>query len=450
MRHIRVLLALFLFAAVIVLILVTALAWWITPDRVGHRLAEALNTHLALKADFQGPIEIKRLPELRITLPAATLTRSTDGSKAGRFDAAVIALKPWSFFAESPRIDHILIDGLSYNPKPGTPAAQEAVNRLSTTLWDVELMELRNSTIAFDAGVFGPSAAKLSAIQARLENISEKGGAIRLAGMLESASISGSASFAGILRFNEGTGDLLSRIAVDSPAATLDGLLNRRSVHAEVRAKSVTPTGSGWQIESPDARGVFANGPEISAAAPSALLSSEAFASDRLSLTASLNTRNGQFAASGTLKAMQRFHPQNTELSQIDLTTRFTPTNAADEATRHGRKMVPPKSASPARCSARRSPSTLPQSRRKLKTAGSTSMATLRWASFLPKGFRSFPGISNGFRFSISGEIFPSPVLAPSGVFPTFPHTRNSSRAASFFLKGKANGWAAKQTLLPF
>lgn len=333
MRHIRVLLALFLFAAVIVLILVTALAWWITPDRVGHRLAEALNTHLALKADFQGPIEIKRLPELRITLPAATLTRSTDGSKAGRFDAAVIALKPWSFFAESPRIDHILIDGLSYNPKPGTPAAQEAVNRLSTTLWDVELMELRNSTIAFDAGVFGPTAAKLSAIQARLENISEKGGAIRLAGMLESASISGSASFAGILRFNEGTGDLLSRIAVDSPAATLDGLLNRRSVHAEVRAKSVTPTGSGWQIESPDARGVFANGPEISAAAPSALLSSEAFASDRLSLTASLNTRNGQFAASGTLKAMQRFHPQNTELSQIDLTTRFTPTNAADEAT---------------------------------------------------------------------------------------------------------------------
>ena len=113
MRYIRVLLALFLFAAVIVLILVTALAWWITPDRVGHRLAEALNTHLALKADFQGPIEIKRLPELRITLPAATLTRSTDGSQAGRFDAAVIALKPWSFFAESPRIDHILIDGLS-------------------------------------------------------------------------------------------------------------------------------------------------------------------------------------------------------------------------------------------------------------------------------------------------------------------------------------------------
>lgn len=333
MRYIRVLLAVFLFAAVIVLILVTALAWWITPDRVGHRIAEALNAHLALNAEFQGPIEIKRLPKLRITLPAAALTHSTDGSAAGRFDAAVIELKPWSFFAESPRIDHILVDGLSYNPKPGTPAASEAANRLSTTLWDVELMELRNSTIAFDAGVFGPAEARLSAIQARLENISEKGGAIRLAGMLESASVSGSASFAGIVRFKDGAGDLLTRFALDSPAVTLDGLWNRRSVHAEVCAKSVAPTGSGWQIESPDARTVFANGPEITAAAPSALLSPETFASDRLSLSAALNTRDGQLSASGTLKAMHRFQPQNTELSQIDLTTRFAPKDASGEAT---------------------------------------------------------------------------------------------------------------------
>ena len=329
MRYIRVLLAFFLFAAVIVLVLVAALAWWITPDRVLHRLSEALDTHLALKAEFQAPLEIKRLPELRITLPAGTLTRTTDGSAAGRFDAALIELKPWAFFAESPRVDRILIDGLAFNPKPGTPAASEAAERLSRTLWDVELLELRNSALSFDSGLFGPAAAELSAIEARLENLSEKGGTIRLTGMLESASASGSISFAGILRFADGPGGLLARLALESPAAALDGLWNRRSVHAEVRAKAVVPTGSGWQLEAPDGKALFANGPEISVSAPAALLTAESFRSERLTLAAQLAAPEGQFSASGSMKVLQRFSPQQTELSQIDLTAHLDPKDAS-------------------------------------------------------------------------------------------------------------------------
>lgn len=338
MRHLRTVTALLLFLALIVLAAVAALSFWVTPERVAQRVANALETHLGLRIEYSAALTLKRLPELEVTLPGSSLVRAADGERLGGFSAAMIRLKPWAIFAGSPRVDHILVDGLDLTLAPGTPASAEQARRLSGTYWDVALMELRNSAVTLSGEVFGSAPVRISALEARLENMSEAGGVVRAAGNLDGAALSGAATLSGAFRFtpDAATAELLPRLVLDSPAFTIDGLWRSRSVHAELNAASLAPDQAGWRLTAPALKAVFADGASWRVSAPEAALTAGSLSTERASASLTLTSAEGTLSAEGSAKLDWRASPAALTLTAIDLTSAWTPqgTQAAAAASR--------------------------------------------------------------------------------------------------------------------
>ena len=329
MRHLRTVTALVLFLALIVLAAVAALSFWVTPERVAQRVANALETHLGLRIEYSAPLTLKRLPELEVTLPGSSLVRAADGERLGGFSAAVIRLKPWAIFAESPRVDHILVDGLDLTLTPGTPASAEQARRLSGTYWDVALMELRNSAVTLKGEVFGSAPVRISALEARLEGMSEAGGVVRAAGSLEGAALSGAATLSGAFRFTpDAAAEPLARLAFDSPAFTIDGLWRSRSVHAELNAAALTPDQTGWRLTAPALKAVFADGASWRVSAPEAALTAGSLSAERAHASLTLTAAEGALSAEGSAKLDWRTSPAALTLTAIDLTSTWTPQGA--------------------------------------------------------------------------------------------------------------------------
>lgn len=334
MRHLRTVTALLLFLALIVLAAVAALSFWVTPERVAQRVANALETHLGLRVEYSAAPTLKRLPELEVTLPGSSLVRAADGERLGGFSAAVIRLKPWAIFAESPRVDHILVDGLDLTLAPGTPASAEQARRLSGTYWDVALMELRNSSLTLRGGVFGAAPVRISALEARLEGMSEAGGVVRAAGSLEGAALSGAATLSGAFRFtpDAATAELLPRLALESPAFTLDGLWRSRSVHAELNAAALAPSAAGWRLTAPALKAAFADGASWRVSAPEAVLSAGSLSAEHADASLTLTSAEGVLSAEGSAKLDWTASPAALSLSAINLTSAWTPQGAQTAA----------------------------------------------------------------------------------------------------------------------
>ncbi|MDO5530724.1 hypothetical protein [Sutterella sp.] len=373
MRYLRTVIALLLFVALIALALVAALSFWITPERVTSRLEAALETHLGMRAELSGPVSVKRLPTLEITLPKGTLVRTDNLSQVGSFSTAILSLKPWAIFAESPRVDHVLIDGLMLSipaaqtapaPAPAAeapavtaalpapeaaqeapaaaadaaapaeteaapaeekPAAAPAKNQESTrqTFWNIALAELRNTSLTFEPGVFGPAAVELTGTELRLEDMSETGGVVRLAGNLKSAEATGAVTFAGRISFAPGAGDLVSRMTLASASAALDGLWRSKSVHADASAQSLAPRAGGWTITGARVKADFASGLSLTVSGDEADLTALGLTSDRLasSLTAPLGA--AKVSLDGSARVAASFEPAALTLDTIDVTSRI-------------------------------------------------------------------------------------------------------------------------------
>lgn len=334
MRHLRTVTALLLFLALIVLAAVAALSFWVTPERVAQRVANALETHLGLRIEYSAALTLKRLPELEVTLPGSSLVRAADGERLGGFSAAVIRLKPWAIFAESPRVDHILVDGLELTLTPGTPASTEKARRLSGTYWDVALMELRNSAVTIRSDLFGTAPIRISALEARLEGMSETGGVVRAAGSLEGAALSGAATLSGAFRFtaDAATEALLPRLALDSPAFTIDGLWRSRSVHAELNAAAFAPDGAGWRLTAPALKAAFADGASWRVSAPEAALTAGSLSAERADASLTLASAEGSLSADGSAKLDWHASPAAITLTAIELTSSWTPQGAQSAA----------------------------------------------------------------------------------------------------------------------
>ena len=230
MRHIRTVLAVLLFLATLCLALVAALSFWITPERVSARLASALETHLGLRAELSGELALKRLPELEITVPRGALKSAATGEARGEFAAAVIRMKPWAIFANSPRVDEVLIDGLELSVSAASAAEAAGGATSSKAFWNISLVDLRNGSLALEPGVLGDAAVSLEALEARLENLDETGGTVRLAANLKADPASGALTLAGLFRFLPGAGPLPERLSIESASASLDGLWSGRSL----------------------------------------------------------------------------------------------------------------------------------------------------------------------------------------------------------------------------
>ena len=115
MRTLRTTIVILLFLSLLALSLVGALTLYATPERVTARAAAMLESHLGLRAELSGDVELKRLPKLILRIPAGELIHTKDSTHAGRFASAEIELAPWSLFAQSPRVDRVSVDRLELN-----------------------------------------------------------------------------------------------------------------------------------------------------------------------------------------------------------------------------------------------------------------------------------------------------------------------------------------------
>ncbi len=343
MRHIRTVLAVLLFLATLCLALVAALSFWITPERVSARLASALETHLGLRAELSGELALKRLPELEITVPRGALKSAATGEARGEFAAAVIRMKPWAIFANSPRVDEVLIDGLELSVSAASAAEAAGGATSSKAFWNISLVDLRNGSLALEPGVLGDAAVSLEALEARLENLDETGGTVRLAANLKADPASGALTLAGLFRFLPGAGPLPERLSIESASASLDGLWSGRSLHAEGATASVAPSAGGWSLAGARLSATFAKGGSWSFCAESARLTRTGLESDRIGFTARTPVAAGELSAEGSARTSWIFEPGAVSLSAIELSTRLerpgvSAASAADRLT--GRIML--------------------------------------------------------------------------------------------------------------
>ena len=73
MRTLRTTIVILLFLSLLALSLVGALTLYATPERVTARAAAMLESHLGLRAELSGDVELKRLPKLILRIQRTAL-----------------------------------------------------------------------------------------------------------------------------------------------------------------------------------------------------------------------------------------------------------------------------------------------------------------------------------------------------------------------------------------
>ena len=349
MRTLRTTIVILLFLSLLVLSLVGALTLYATPERVTARAAAMLESHLGLRAELSGDVELKRLPKLILRIPAGELIRAKDSAHAGRFASAEIELAPWSLFAQSPRVDRVAVDRLELNDISYAKLLENTTSSAEHALWNIDQLELTQASIRFDA-LPHVGAGMLSALDAEFSNLSETGGTVRLAGTLtlpQAPSISaapisegsaqtlsgltGTLTFTGVFTFDAQKG-----LVLQMPAATFDGISGSMNLKASASANRLTgaPMGQPWIAEKPALEGSLREGTTFSIQAPTASITSDGIFAEYASARGQLSAakRNWSLAgtagvdlswANGSLKLLTS-RAQPTPLLSIDSPARLT------------------------------------------------------------------------------------------------------------------------------
>ena len=142
MRTLRTTIVILLFLSLLALSLVGALTLYATPERVTARAAAMLESHLGLRAELSGDVELKRLPKLILRIPAGELIHTKDSTHAGRFASAEIELAPWSLFAQSPRVDRVSVDRLELNDISYAKLLENTASSAEHAVWNIDQLEL--------------------------------------------------------------------------------------------------------------------------------------------------------------------------------------------------------------------------------------------------------------------------------------------------------------------
>lgn len=319
MRHLRTILSLLLLLAVLTLALITALFFWITPERISARLERTLEEHLGLRVELSAPVSLKRLPSLEISIPSATLVRNGSNERVGTLDAALIRLHPWAVFARSPRIQHVLLDGLAIDLQANATDTPNSAG--GPAFWNIGLVEIRNGAVTLP----GTVPTVLSGLEARLEDMNETGGVIRLAGTLASSTVSGPVTLAGRISIAPGTASLQTRSSLSAVSATLDGLWQKRSLHAELQADALTPTPEGWNLSGPKLAASLPDGTTWTLSGDLVRLSGNRLDADSLSGSIRSRQAAGEISVAGSARVNASIEPAALSLADAVIDTHLTP-----------------------------------------------------------------------------------------------------------------------------
>ncbi len=286
-RCLRCLLSALLGLAVLSLVVVGILFFYVSPARVVAKinrvLADAVGMEIVLRDEDAA--SLKRLPKLAASLREGEL-RFTTGESAGTFSNISVALSPLSIFAEAPRIESISITGfrgrlsvdrflsmksvqaagLSAGSEESADSAEKK-NPPAAKEWDIAEFRMEDASAVFeDMNAEGAAAPLLRLENACVEafSLSEKGGALNIAGTLLSERGAGEASFSSGLSLLED-----GRLALNAPKLTFRGLANQTEAQAAVSAASVSASANGVAFDSLRFDAALSNKTVISARFPS-------------------------------------------------------------------------------------------------------------------------------------------------------------------------------------
>lgn len=336
MRTLRTTIVILLFLSLLALSLVGALTLYATPERVTARAAAMLESHLGLRAELSGDVELKRLPKLILRIPAGELIHTKDSTHAGRFASAEIELAPWSLFAQSPRVDRVAVDRLELNDISYAKLLENTTSSAEHAVWNIDQLELTQASIRFDA-LPHVGAGMLSALDAEFSNLSETGGTVRLAGTLtlpQAPSISAalvSESSAQTLNGLTGTLTLTSVFTFDAqkglvlqvPAATFDGISGSMNLKASASASRLTnaPTGQPWIAEKPVLEGSLRESTTFSIQAPTASITSDGVFAEYASARGQLSAAKRNWSLAGSAGVDLSWANGSLKLSALDLSS---------------------------------------------------------------------------------------------------------------------------------
>ena len=175
MRILRAVLAAIAFLMAVVLAVVSSLYLLITPERIEQKLSALAAERWGVELRILGKVDVKVLPFLKISIPESELARS-DGESMGGFGSARIQMNPLAFFAKSPSIKELNVDGLSIR----LPNHFNASHGLEVKGgWTIEKLELSKSAVSReDIGV------SFSDVYGTISEASESGALIDVSGRL--------------------------------------------------------------------------------------------------------------------------------------------------------------------------------------------------------------------------------------------------------------------------
>lgn len=336
MRTLRTTIVILLFLSLLALSLVGALTLYATPERVTARAAAMLESHLGLRAELSGDVELKRLPKLILRIPAGELIHTKDSTHAGRFASAEIELAPWSLFAQSPRVDRVSVDRLELNDISYAKLLENTTSSAEHAVWNIDQLELTQASIRFDA-LPHVGAGMLSALDAEFSNLSETGGTVRLAGTLtlpQAPSISaapvsegsaqtlngltGTLTFTGVFTFDAQKG-----LVLQMPAATFDGISGSMNFKASASASRLTsaPMGQPWIAEKPSLGGSLRESTTFSIQAPTASITSDGIFAEYASARGQLSAAKRNWSLAGTAGVDLSWANGSLKLSALDLSS---------------------------------------------------------------------------------------------------------------------------------
>ncbi|GEM_PF-6182061 len=149
-RYIRGTLILLACAASVVLLIVLALYFTVTPEGIRDRLTQALENEYGIEWTAEAAPELKRLPSFIVRIPRGHFMHRATQTQ-GSFESAELELSALAYFAETPRIRTWRISSLTLTV-PGE-LSREGIKHLleELTPYPVDELLLENATI-LDAG----------------------------------------------------------------------------------------------------------------------------------------------------------------------------------------------------------------------------------------------------------------------------------------------------------
>ena len=354
MRYLRCFLTVLLIIAVLMLLLVTGLVLYATPERTGMRINAFLESTAGIRLSDPIPSELKRLPKLVAVLPAGTITKVKSGEAIGRYDRLVFTFNPFAIFAAAPRIARIEADGAvlafeasdllralpaqqkqteSVSNEMQTQETDTTIGSLSTcdqpdaakqdsiAFWTIDEIELRNADLHLTD--FNTPVA-LTGTRLILKNFSEHGASLQLNTVLSSEHISG--ELVAVTAFDQFAKEAPQAKALQ---AHFTGIAFDQEVDADISTEALLfkenrIESNGLNFSAKTSRGLL-----LQASSPVVEWSTAGFAGS-IRASASVNRTHEQLVLSMSGNVEQSFEDGNAAVTELCFDSRRIPLNAPE------------------------------------------------------------------------------------------------------------------------